>query len=48
MILRNLVHSLKIFLSHNHNVVAEASDGIEVIEKYYSSKLELIFRSSNA
>ena len=30
-------------LAHNHNVVAEASDGIEAIEKYYSSKPELIF-----
>ena len=30
-------------LAHNHNVVAEASNGIEAIEKYYSSKPELIF-----
>ena len=30
-------------LAHNHNVVAEASDGIEAISKYYSEKPELIF-----
>ncbi len=30
-------------LAHNHNVVAEASDGIEAIEKYNSKKPELIF-----
>lgn len=30
-------------LIHNHNVVAEASDGIEAIEKYYSVKPELVF-----
>ncbi len=30
-------------LAHNHNVVAEASDGIEAIKKYYSEKPELIF-----
>ncbi len=30
-------------LIHNHNVVAEASDGIEAIEKYHSEKPELVF-----
>lgn len=30
-------------LAHDHDVVAEASDGIEAIEKYYSQKPELIF-----
>jgi len=30
-------------LAHNHNVVAEASDGIEAIEKYNSEKPELVF-----
>jgi len=30
-------------LAHNHNVVAEASDGIEAIEKYHSEKPELVF-----
>lgn len=30
-------------LAHNHNVVAEASDGIEVIEKYHSEKPDFIF-----
>jgi two-component system chemotaxis response regulator CheY len=30
-------------LAHNHNVVAEASDGIEAIEKYHSEKPDLIF-----
>ena len=30
-------------LIHNHNVVAEASDGIETIEKYHSEKPELVF-----
>ena len=30
-------------LAHNHNVVAEASDGIEALEKYDSEKPELIF-----
>jgi len=30
-------------LAHNHDVVAEASDGVEAIEKYYSKKPDLIF-----
>ena len=30
-------------LIHNHNVVAEASDGIEAIEKYHSEQPELVF-----
>lgn len=30
-------------LSHHHNVVAEASNGTEAIEKYYSKKPELVF-----
>ena len=30
-------------LAHNHNVVAEASDGIEAIEKYHSEKPDLLF-----
>ena len=30
-------------LAHDHDVVAEASDGIEAIEKYYSQKPELVF-----
>ena len=30
-------------LAHNHNVVAEASDGIEAIEKYNSEKPEIVF-----
>lgn len=30
-------------LIHNHNVVAEASDGIEAIEKYHSIKPDLVF-----
>jgi two-component system chemotaxis response regulator CheY len=30
-------------LAHNYNVVAEASDGIEAIEKYHSEKPDLIF-----
>jgi two-component system chemotaxis response regulator CheY len=30
-------------LGHNHNVVAEASDGIDAIEKYHSEKPELVF-----
>ena len=30
-------------LIHNHHVVAEASVGIEAIEKYYSEKPELVF-----
>lgn len=30
-------------LIHNHNVVVEASDGIEAIEKYHSEKPELVF-----
>ena len=30
-------------LAHNHNVIAEASDGIEAIEKYHSEKPDLIF-----
>ncbi|GDY15630.1 response regulator [Nitrosopumilaceae archaeon] len=30
-------------LAHNHNVIAEASDGIEAIEKYNSEKPDLIF-----
>jgi len=30
-------------LVHNHDVVAEASDGVEAIEKYYSKKPDLIF-----
>ena len=30
-------------LEHNHNVVAEAGDGIEALEKYDSEKPELIF-----
>lgn len=30
-------------LAHHHNVVAEASDDIEAIEKYYSKKPELVF-----
>ncbi|MBI5860319.1 MAG: response regulator [Nitrosarchaeum sp.] len=30
-------------LAHRHNVVAEASDDIEAIEKYYSKKPELVF-----
>ena len=30
-------------LIHNHTVVAEASDGIEAIEKYNSEKPELVF-----
>ena len=30
-------------LIHNHTVVAEASDGIEAIEKYHSEKPELVF-----
>ena len=30
-------------LAYNHNVVAEASDGIEAIEKYHSEKPDLIF-----
>lgn len=30
-------------LAHNHDVVAEASDGVEAIEKYYSKQPELIF-----
>ena len=30
-------------LIHNHNVVAEASDVIEAIEKYQSEKPELVF-----
>ena len=30
-------------LAHNHNVVVEASDGIEAIEKYHSEKPDLIF-----
>lgn len=30
-------------LAHNHDVVAEASDGIEAIEKYYFKQPELIF-----
>jgi len=30
-------------LAHNHNVVAEASDGIEAIERYNSEKPELVF-----
>mgnify|MGYP002814642944 CR=1 FL=1 len=35
---------LKDFLLINgHNVVAEASDGIEALEKYYSEKPELMF-----
>ena len=29
-------------LAHNHNVIVEASDGIEAIEKYYSEKPELV------
>ena len=32
-----------LLLTHNHNVVAEASDGIEAIEKYHSEKPDLIF-----
>ena len=35
---------LKDFLSiHNHNVIAEASDGIKAIEKYNSEKPDLVF-----
>ena len=30
-------------LAYNYNVVAEASDGIEAIEKYHSEKPDLIF-----
>ena len=30
-------------LAHNQNVVAEASDGIEAIEKYHSEKPDLLF-----
>ena len=30
-------------LAYNHNVVAEASNGIEAIEKYHSEKPDLIF-----
>lgn len=30
-------------LAHNYNVVDEASDGIEAIEKYHSEKPDLIF-----
>ena len=30
-------------LAYNHNVVAEASDGIEAIEKYHSEKPDLLF-----
>jgi two-component system chemotaxis response regulator CheY len=30
-------------LAHNHDVVAEASDGVEAIEKYYSKQPDLIF-----
>ena len=30
-------------LAHHHNVVAEASNGIEAIEKYCSEKPDLIF-----
>ena len=30
-------------LIHNHNVIAEASDSIEAIEKYHSEKPELVF-----
>ena len=30
-------------LAYNHNVIAEASDGIEAIEKYNSEKPDLIF-----
>lgn len=30
-------------LAHNHNVIAEASDVIETIEKYNSEKPDLIF-----
>ena len=32
-----------LLLTHNHNVVAEASNGIEAIEKYRSEKPDLIF-----
>ena len=30
-------------LAHNHDVVAEAKNGIEAIEKYYYKKPEIIF-----
>ena len=30
-------------LAHNHNVIAEASDAIEAIEKYHSEKPDLLF-----
>ena len=35
--------AMDFLLIHNHNVVAEASDGIEAIEKYHSEKPELVF-----
>ncbi len=35
---------LKYFLlAHNYDVVAEASDGFETIEKYYSNQPKFIF-----